>query len=200
MLTDKLKEILNAALTTKNVSLLYKLIGEVIKEAKKLMNTSQKSKSRTVTIDLTSFINILIDAQNKCFTLEEFRPHITAALQQIDIQEKNLEKKKPRGFHKSVGFVYTKEYKNDRESRLEIIDYINDTEQDIITRAGYARRLHEKVKHGKWAGHLHAHVNDNTIILYTLRPEIVEIHEEEYSGNIIIFERIITKNEFDSKN
>ncbi len=81
--------------------------------------------------------------------------------------------------------VKTKRYLNDCELYRSQAD-ISKIEVKILTYP-YHKKLHEQISKGKWNGFRHARLSKNLRIMYHWFPD----------KRLLVFERIITKNEFD---
>jgi len=60
-------------------------------------------------------------------------------------------------------------------------------ETDILEASEYDKKLHEPIKYGKWSGYLHARLTSNLRVMYRI----------DAMTKVLIFEDIITKNEFE---
>ena len=74
--------------------------------------------------------------------------------------------------------------KNKYKSSLKAIEKCG---SDILSAKEYVKNLHEPIKHGKYAGYLHARIDNNLRLMYFI----------DTNTKILWFDNLITKNELE---
>jgi len=85
------------------------------------------------------------------------------------------------------GISATSEYDDKKRKYSSYNDKIADVEEKIVRSFVFTKKLHEPIKHGKYAGYLHARITENLRIIYIW----------DARSKALIFTNILTKNELD---
>lgn len=113
---------------------------------------------------------------------------IETSLENLQIIKTKIENPGPRNFLKASKPVFTDSYIKAKANFSSNKKAIDGTEKDILTVEIYVDRLHDPITSGKFANYRHARVTENLRIFYHIE------------GDFVVFDDILTKNEFDKVN
>ncbi len=161
-----------------------------------LRNVKEVSKVYSAVAKLYTLVETLPSPQNEqakevlnvlmaMSDLEEINEKLDLLKDIIASTKKNFAKQR---YFSIKRIEHLPEYKFKRDGKyLNMRKQILDTEKKIVEVEDYVDTLHEKWKHGKWAGYSHARVTGNLRIMY--------LYDE--NTETLSFVDILTKNELE---
>lgn len=165
-----------------------KIVAYLQKELKNLFSivfiAHQKSIEIKELFTIAQVEELVEDIQELDSYLEQIRKFI----RQISHYSDFWHKRNPHSTYIDAKVVIkTNQYKADTKKYNHYKKNILDVENKIETWVDFEKKLHEPIKKGKYGGKLHARVSGNLRIIYAW----------DGSKKILIYENIVTKNEFD---
>lgn len=179
---DILKEVrIRLEIVKSDKSKLRVAIPQLFKAVESLafLNKEESSKLKTSLLELNS----LTDNQSINLKIDE----IILQLSEIKTKSKDTQNTYLVKYYGIKGVKRTNNYSKAIDKYKSNARAIEKCESNILSAKEYIKNMHEPIKHGKYAGYLHARIDNNLRLMYFI----------DMNTKILWFDNVITKNDLE---